>query len=107
MFDWVMPLNRPRPFIFIGWGGLAPVGVEGLTNLVLKYNSNSVYNAQTKLNRLDPRSNRPGDVEIFRKPYISHPDSELTFYIWILIYSTRPIQWGSPNYLLRTLARAV
>jgi hypothetical protein len=30
-----------------------------------------------------------------------------TFDIWILIYSTRPIQWRNPNYLLRTLARAV
>jgi hypothetical protein len=77
MFDWVMPLNRPQPFIFIGWGGLAPAGVEGLTNLVLKYNSNSVYNARTWLNCLDPQSNRLGDVEIFRKPYFSHPDSEL------------------------------
>jgi hypothetical protein len=28
-----------------GWGGLAPAGVESLTNLVLKYNSNSVYKA--------------------------------------------------------------
>jgi hypothetical protein len=28
-----------------------------------------------------------------------------TFYIWISIYSTRPIQWGSPNYLLRTFSR--
>jgi hypothetical protein len=44
---------------------------------MLKYNSNSVYKARTRLNRLAPRSNRQGDVEIFRKPYLSHPDSEL------------------------------
>jgi hypothetical protein len=44
---------------------------------VLKYNSNSVYKSRTRSNRLDPRSNRPGDVEIFRKPYFSHPNSEL------------------------------
>jgi hypothetical protein len=73
---------------------------------MLKYNSNSVYKAWTRLNCLAPRSNRPGDVEIFQKPYLSHPEN-WTFYIWILIYSTGPIQWGSPNYRLRTLARAV
>jgi hypothetical protein len=53
MFDWVILLNRPRPFIFIGWGGLAPAGVESLTNLVLKYNFDSVYNIHTRSNRLD------------------------------------------------------
>jgi hypothetical protein len=59
------------------WGGLAPAGVESLTNLVLKYNSNSVYKAWAQLNHLAPRFNRPSDVEIFRKPYLSHPASEL------------------------------
>jgi hypothetical protein len=44
---------------------------------MLKYNSNSVYKAWTRLNRLGPRSKRPGDVEIFRKPHLAHPDSEL------------------------------
>jgi hypothetical protein len=44
---------------------------------MLKYNSNSVYKAQTRSNRLDPPSNCLGDVEIFRKPYLSHPDSKL------------------------------
>jgi hypothetical protein len=42
---------------------------------VLKYNSNLVYKAWTRLNRLGAPV--PGDVEIFRKPYLSHPDSEL------------------------------
>jgi hypothetical protein len=44
---------------------------------VLKYNSNSVYRAWTRLNHLGPPLNRPGDVEIFRKPYLSHPAFEL------------------------------
>jgi hypothetical protein len=44
---------------------------------MLKYNFDSVYNALTRSNRLDPRSNRMGDVETFRKPYLPHPDSEL------------------------------
>jgi hypothetical protein len=44
---------------------------------VLKYNSNSVYKVRTRSNRLDPRSNHQGDVEIFRKAYLSHPNSEL------------------------------
>jgi hypothetical protein len=30
LIDWMM-LNRPWPFIFIGRGGLAPLGVETLT----------------------------------------------------------------------------
>jgi hypothetical protein len=54
MFDWVIAPQSATPVIFIGWGGLAPAGVESLTNLVLKYNSNSVYKAWTWLNRLGP-----------------------------------------------------
>jgi hypothetical protein len=77
MFDWVIAPQSATTLYIYRWGGLAPAGVEGLTNLVLKYNSNSVYKSQTRSNRLDPRSNRPGDVEIFRKPYLSHPDSKL------------------------------
>jgi hypothetical protein len=53
MFNWVILLNWPLPFIFIGWGGLAPAEVESLTNLMLKYNSDSVYNVHTQSNRLD------------------------------------------------------
>jgi hypothetical protein len=70
-------LNRPRPFIFIGWRGLAPAGVEILINLVLN-------TTPTQFTMLGPgqtvnvtRSNRPCDVETFRKPYLPHPDSEL------------------------------
>jgi hypothetical protein len=58
-------------------GGLAPAGVEGLINLMLKYNSNSVYKVGPGQTAWTPRSNHQGDVEIFRKPYLSHLDSEL------------------------------
>jgi hypothetical protein len=68
MLDWVIA-PQSRPFIFIRWGGLAPAGVEILTNLVLKYNYNSVYKAWTPVKPPPPPR-----------------------------HSTRPIQWRSPNY---------
>jgi len=58
VFDRLDSLDRPWPFIFIGRGGLAPDGVEILTNLVLKYNSNSDYTAQNRSDRIDNRSDR-------------------------------------------------
>jgi hypothetical protein len=52
MFDWVIAPQSATTLYIYRVGGLAPAGVQSLTNLVLKYNSNSVYKAWTRLNRL-------------------------------------------------------
>jgi hypothetical protein len=46
-------------------------------------------------------------MQILQKPYLSHPDSELDVYIWILIYSTRTIQCWCPKYILSNLPRPI
>ena len=50
VFDRLDTLNRSWPFIFIGWGGLAPNRVETLANPVPKYN---FYTDSTDRNRSD------------------------------------------------------
>jgi hypothetical protein len=44
---------------------------------MLKYNPTRFTKPGPGQTVWTPRSNRPGDVEIFRKPYLSHPDYEL------------------------------
>jgi hypothetical protein len=73
---------------------------------VLKYNSNSVYKAWTWLNRLVPRSNRPGDVEIFRKPYLSHPDSELDVLYMDLDLLNETYPMGKSNLPLKDFGQS-
>ena len=59
MFDWVC-LNRPQPFIFIGWEGLYPWEVKNMlqTDLESNYNSNSDQSAKNRSDR-SPNPVRP------------------------------------------------
>jgi hypothetical protein len=77
MFDWVTaPQSATTLYIY-------RVGRSCLCCSWKPNKSRAKIQLQLGLQSLDPvkppgpRSNRPGDVEIFRKPYLSHPDSEL------------------------------
>ena len=98
-------LNRPWPFIFIGRKGLATLWVETLTNLVLKYDSNSDYTTQNWSDRscelVCPRCrNSRSHISLIWSP-------NRMFHICILIVSTRSMQWWSLFYLLSNLIRLV
>jgi hypothetical protein len=70
-----MMLNRPWPFIFIGRGGIAPLGVETITKSCRNTTPNRFW--QDGAVAFGTRSNRLCDVQIFQKLYLLHPDSEL------------------------------
>jgi hypothetical protein len=100
-------LNRLWPFIFIGWGGLAPQG-NPFTNLNL---SGLLFSVRTGGHRSDRWGAPVRPVHSTCISCISHISlirtPIWTFYIWILIYLTRPIQWWSPNCISWSLTTPV
>ena len=108
IFDRLDVLNRSWPFIFIGRDGLIPLGVENLINSVSKYN---FYTDSTD----QKRSDRPCQPVWPDCPGCRSSESHIslirtpnwTFYIWILIYSTRAIQWWSLFCILNKFTRPV
>jgi hypothetical protein len=93
-------LDQPWPFIFIGWGGLAPqenpftsLNLPGLLVLV-------GHGGTGQTGPVRPCRSCISHISLIWTPI-------WTFHIWILIYSTRTIQWWSQNCILWSLKTVV
>jgi Ni,Fe-hydrogenase I large subunit len=73
MFDWAIATQSAATLYIYRVRRYCPIRSRNPYKTVSKYSSDSVYNAQTRLNRLV----HAVDVHIFQKSYLPHPNSKL------------------------------